>query len=151
PAVEIADVDLAARVLAERADRGDREPARRMELGGAVGEVRDLARSVAEGPDAAAAEVAEEIRALQAAQVRAAVDVAADDRAAGRVRVGADRRRERRVAARAAREPRARVAFHATPAEVRAADACGLEADLLHRVQADVAEVEVVRRAVEAA
>ena len=144
------DVELAVRVLTERGDGGDARGPRRIELLGALGELRHLAVHVAEGPDAARAVVGVEIGPLQGRDRGAAVDVASGHGAAERVAVLLDRIDEGGGVARAAGEPRAVVPLHAAPAVVLSARAGGrLEVDLLPGVLANVGDVHVAGGAVE--
>src|SRR6185503_17913434 len=85
------DVQLATRVFAEGRDPGDREAVERGgELAGVVAEVRLGPVHHAEAPDRVAAEVREEVVALEAREDDAAIRVAADHGADG------TRRRRRR-------------------------------------------------------
>src|SRR5438034_8959820 len=142
PAAPVDDVELAARVEAERAHV---EPAAGKERRGVILRGRGIA--AAEAPDEPAAEVRVEVAPAQVGHAAAAVDEAAGDRAAGRVRrLGSGAAALRRAWAavkdgerepgHGARGEEAVQALHAVPAVVAPArERCGgHEVDLLEEV-----------------
>src|ERR1043165_7759363 len=139
-AIDVGDVELAARVLAEGADgerRGEHRPrsSRAVRLRGA--------------PDRARAIVAVEVDAAQPGETRAAIAIAAGDGAAEAVAVLEDRHGEAdgRAVGRGVVAVRR---FHQTPAVVLAAGAArGLQVDLFILVLADVGDPEVAGLAIE--
>src|SRR5438132_9079347 len=165
PAAQVDDVELAPRVEAERADV---ERAAGKEGRGVV--LRGPGIAAAEAPDEAAAEVRVEVAPAQIGHAAAAVDEAAGDRAAGRVRrLGAraaalrravavveDGEREPGHGARGERHGEVRrveavQTLHDVPAVVATARerGGGHEVDLLEEVLPDVGDVEVAGGAVE--
>src|SRR3989475_4347158 len=165
PAAPVDDVELAPRVEAERAHV---EGAAGKERRGVILRGRGIAG--AEAPDEPAAEVRVEVAPAQSGHAAAAVDEAAGDRAAGRVRRlgpgAAVLRRAVAVVEDGQREPRHRArgkrvaevgrveavpALHDVPAVVETARerGGGHEVDLLEEVLPDVGDVEVAGGAVE--
>ena len=64
-AVQFADVHFAEEILAKGRNARNRQRARRVQFGGAVGEISQTGSVIAERPDLVAAIVGEEISALQ--------------------------------------------------------------------------------------
>src|ERR1043165_1064508 len=137
---DVGDVELAARVLAEGAD-GERRREHRPRGPRAVG--------LRGAPDRARAIVAVEVDATQPRETRAAIAIAAGDRAAEAVAVLEDRHGQAggRAVGRGVVAVRR---FHETPAVVLAAGAARrLQVDLFVLVLADVGHPEVAGLAVE--